>query len=58
MKKPWSEMYEKGYQNAIYFAYIPDFKDQNDIIEYSRGFHDGKEGEKLCTHHSTDLKLK
>lgn len=51
--KKWSDMYVKGYQNAMYFAYIPDFKNQEDIFQYTEGYRDGK-GEVNVRKHSAN----
>jgi len=38
----WSEMYQRGYDNAaISFAYIPDFKNEKERLDFSRGLKDG-----------------
>jgi len=36
-----SRMYEKGYQNTIHFAYIPDFKNQQEKIDFEAGLKEG-----------------
>lgn len=36
-----SEMYEKGYQNTICFAYIPDFKNEQEKLDFETGLKDG-----------------
>jgi hypothetical protein len=42
--RSYTEMYKRGYDNtAIYFAYIPDFKNQQDIIDYTEGCIAGRE---------------
>ena len=38
----WSAMYENGYQNAMQFAYIPDFKNTQEKADWERGYKDGK----------------
>ena len=38
----WSEMYQRGYDNAaINFAYIPDFKSEKERLDFNRGLKDG-----------------
>lgn len=38
----WSEMYQRGYDNAaISFAYIPDFRSEKERLDFSRGLKDG-----------------
>ena len=37
-----NEMYRKGYDNAtICFAYVPDFKNDKDKQDYTKGYRDG-----------------
>lgn len=44
MMKKWSEMYQRGYDNAaVRFAYIPDFKNEEQRLEFQRGMRDGFE---------------
>lgn len=48
--RSWTEMYKRGYDNtAIYFAYIPDFKNQQDILDYTAGSIAGREALKNHT---------
>ena len=35
------DMYERGYANAIQFAYIPDFKNDFDKKDFEQGLKDG-----------------
>lgn len=38
----WSEMYQKGYDNAaIRFSYIPHFKTDKEKQDFTRGLKDG-----------------
>lgn len=43
-----SEMYRKGYENsAISFAYIPDFKNAQEKIDFEAGLKEGYENSKF-----------
>jgi hypothetical protein len=35
------EMYQQGYWNAITFAYIPDFANDEEKEAYKKGYRDG-----------------
>jgi len=46
----WSEMYQRGYDNAaISFAYIPDFKNIQDKKDFERGLKEGFEYKPMVT---------
>jgi hypothetical protein len=45
--RSWTEMYKRGYDNAaICFAYIPNFKNEQDIIDYTVGSIAGRKANK------------